>query len=148
MLRHAIYVFALTCLSATGALAVHLSDVEGSVLVNEKNVEASLDVAPGDRVKAVSGAAKIVYDNGTVVSVPAGQTVVVLQNPPDLPVLGLSSKDPEGDYMVAGFGETGYLLGGALVVGAGVGTAALTGNSHGSGGGGQGPSDGPGPWSP
>ncbi len=71
---------------ATGAQAVHLSDVEGSVLVNNKKVAASKDVVAGDRVKVVSGAVKIVYDNGAVVNVTAGQTMVVLQTPPDLPV--------------------------------------------------------------
>jgi hypothetical protein len=145
MLRHAVCVFALACLTAAGAQAVHLSDVEGSVLVNNQKVAANKDVTPGDRVKAVSGAAKIVYDNGAVVTVAAGQTVMVLQTPPDPPVQASSPKDPDNGYMAIDSGDTGLLLGGAILAGGGAAAIALTNTGHG-GGGGQAPNDYPNRW--
>ena len=134
MIRHTICVIALACLTATGAQAVHLSDVEGSVLVNNKKIAASKDVVAGDRVKVVSGAVKIVYDNGAVVNVAAGQTMVVLQTPPDLPVQASSSKDADVGIGF-GLGDTGLLLGGALIAGGGAAAAAVTSNSHSGGSG-------------
>jgi hypothetical protein len=111
----------------TGAQAVHLSDMDGPVLINGKKVAVSSNVVAGDRVKAVSGSVKIVYDNGAVVSVPKGQTVVVLQTPPDPPVQSSNAGSMESGL---GFSATDGIVaaGGVGAIGVGVGVGSSNSN--------------------
>jgi hypothetical protein len=123
MIRYSISVIALGCLMATGAQAVHLSDLEGPVLINGKKVAVSSDVVAGDRVKAVSGSVKIVYDNGSVVNVAKGQTVVVAQTPPDPPVQPSSAGSDGAGGPLAGTDGV-VAVAGVAAIGVGVGLGA------------------------
>ena len=77
-MRKSVFAGAVAAIVTTGASAAYLSDVHGTVLVNGLAVPPNAEVMPGDRVKAVSGPASIVYRSGKVVTVRPGQTVVVL----------------------------------------------------------------------
>ncbi len=68
---------------ASGANAAHLSDVEGAVFVNNKPINASIEVTQGDRIKTFKGSATLVYANGAAVQIKPGHTLVVLENPPE-----------------------------------------------------------------
>jgi hypothetical protein len=65
-----------------GASAAQLSDVQGGVQVNDLAVPVNAGLAPGDRVKAISRPLKIVYNNGTAVTVLPGQIAVVQEYDP------------------------------------------------------------------
>jgi hypothetical protein len=106
-----------------------LKHFEGSVQVNGETVTADKDVVAGDRVKVLSGAAKIVYDNGAIVNIGAGQTAVVLQTPPDPPVQA-SNSGSDADNCFSSSDPKCVL--GVLAGGAGVGLAvALSGAGNG-----------------
>ena len=83
MLRTAISGTVLLAFIATSASATHLSDVQGSVLVNNRTVASNIELAPGDRVRVVSGSARIIYNNDASINVAPGQTIVVLQKGPE-----------------------------------------------------------------
>lgn len=77
-------VFALVSAGALEAATV--SDISGNVSVNQgdgfRAVQAPIIVSPGDVIMASpGGSASIVYDNGCVEAVAAGQTAVVGQDP-------------------------------------------------------------------
>jgi hypothetical protein len=115
-------IVALTVTAAT-AQAADLTDVKGSVLVNNQAVSADVTVAPGDRIKAISGSAKIVYSNGMAVKVAPGQMAVVLRTPPEASLAGAS---------LSGNSEDGFAAaGGAAIAGAAGLTAAFS-NTSGS----------------
>lgn len=124
----------IAALFATNAAAVTLSNVEGTVSVNQGSgfQPASIGTAlsSGDRVRASSsGSANIVYDNGCSTRVAPSQVAVVLATPPACQ--GGSLKDGGGAaFAPAGIGTDTLLVGG-LVVGAGVGIAvALSDNNN------------------
>lgn len=68
----------IAAMAIGNAQAAYLSDIQGAVLVNNQPAKGDTQVSPGDRVKALTGSVKVVYNNGAVVPVTAGQTVVVL----------------------------------------------------------------------
>jgi hypothetical protein len=68
---------------ASGANAAHLSDIEGAVFVNNKPIDASIEVTQGDRIKTLKGSATLVYSNGASVRIKPGHMLVVLENPPE-----------------------------------------------------------------
>ena len=84
--RKSLAVAAISMMMAASACAAQLSNVQGTVQIDkgEGFQPASPDsvLEPGDRVKAVQGTAGILYEDGTMVAVAAGQTVAVLSNPP------------------------------------------------------------------
>ncbi|MGO9485626.1 MAG: hypothetical protein ACLPX9_13715 [Rhodomicrobium sp.] len=132
MLRVRVFAFLLAALAATSARATHLSDVQGTVLVNNQAVGWNNEVVPGDRVKVVSGSAKIVYDNGASVTVAPGQTVLVLASPPAGPVEGSGSFGDQGPGLFAAGGTAaavGYIAGGAAIAGGAGLAVALSSNS-------------------
>ncbi len=74
------------CMFGTGAKAAMLTNIEGTILVNQGNgfkpvVEAAL-LNPGDRIHADNGAAFVVYENNCSEKVGPHQTVLVLAEPP------------------------------------------------------------------
>ncbi len=120
MLRKVIFIFALASLTATGVSAAQLRDLEGKVLVNNQSVGAEIELAPGDRVRVVSGAAKIVYNECAVVNVAPGQTVVVLKHAPEnREQCPDAAAGTEAGIMAAGGSGVGlgYIAGGAAVAG-------------------------------
>jgi hypothetical protein len=120
--RIPLLVAALTVVMAASALAADLSDVQGSVLVNNSAVSENTKLNSGDRVKAVSGSAKIVYSNGNVVEVSPGQTVAVTSMK--------DTKSEDDDIIILpvfldGSSDIGVIGGGALAGAAGL-TLVLT----------------------
>ena len=118
-MRLSIPVAVITVMAATNACAAHLSDMQGAVFVNNRAVSANIEVSPGDRVKAVSGSAKIVYDNGTVVQVRTGQLVLVLAPPEKAapePVSGSLERLEPGFLGIGGstLGAAGLVAAGAV----------------------------------
>jgi hypothetical protein len=122
MLRTSIAGLAIAAIAVTSAFATHLSEVQGTALVNKKAAGANTELHPGDRVKAVSGSAKIIYDNGAVVKVASGRTVVVLSNPPEIPHVGTEAGALDSP-------DFGYIAAGAAVAG-GAGLAILLSSQH------------------
>ena len=120
---------------AANAQAAYLSDVQGLVLVNNQPVAANtnIEVVPGDRVKAVSGSVKVVYSNGAIVPVAAGDTLVVLANGPAPTASPIPTASPSqvsgatGGYKDdSGYSDYLYIGGGLAVAGgAGLGVALL-----------------------
>ena len=121
MLRRLTFIFALMGLAATSASATHLSDLQGSVLVNNRAVAANIELAPGDRVRVVSGSVRIVYNNGVIINVAPGQTIVVLKKPPEDHVEGAILPPASAETGVFALGGTaasiGMVAGGAAVAG-------------------------------
>jgi len=112
MARKLVSAAVIMAMMATNAHAAYLSDIQGAVLVNNQPVTSNIEVTPGDRVKAVTGSVKVVYNNGTTVPVTVGETVVVLAN--NVSPSGTYRDVSEPDY------STYYIVGG-LVVAGGVG---------------------------
>jgi hypothetical protein len=83
MSRKSLILAVIATAMATGANAAHLSDVEGAVFVNNKPIDASIEVIQGDRIKTLKGTATLVYANGAAVRIKPGHTLVVLENPPE-----------------------------------------------------------------
>ena len=134
MFRVSILAAAVLAITAASASAAYLTDIQGAVLVNNHE-QAGKEVQPGDRVKAVTGTVKIVYNNGAIVNVSPGQTAVVLANapertcPPDGSPRDSKGYCPEGGSYSLGTSATAGLAIGAAVAG-GVGLAvALSNNS-------------------
>jgi hypothetical protein len=96
--------------------AGHLANVHGNVLLNRgqgfQPVTGDVDVAPGDRVRAVDGSAEIVYWNGSTVLVEKGQTVVVLSDSPP----GTAWFDEVPTPVLIGGGATLIGIGVAVIV--------------------------------
>ena len=86
MVRKTISIALIASLAATGAQAALLTNVQGAVTVNRGYGYGPAGtggvITPGDRVRAPEGSADIVYDNGCIVRVDPGQTVIVLSPPP------------------------------------------------------------------
>lgn len=85
-MRRTIWVSAFALISAGALEAASVSGISGDVAVNQgdgfRAVTAPTIVSPGDVVMASpGGSASIVYDNGCVEAVAAGQTAVVSQDP-------------------------------------------------------------------
>lgn len=108
----------IIAMMTANAQAAYLSDVQGAVLVNNQAVTTSVEVAPGDRVKVVSGSVNIVYSNGAIVPVAPGQTLVVLANPPGAPAPATAADSGESNVW-----QPALYVGGGLAVAAGVGLA-------------------------
>jgi hypothetical protein len=125
----------IAALFATNAAAVTLSNVEGTVSVNQGNgfqpASIGTTLSSGDRVRAsANGSANIVYDNGCSTRVAPSQVAVVLATPPACQ--GASLKDGgAAAFGPAGFGTDTLLVGG-LLVGAGVGVAVAVSNDNNS----------------
>ena len=122
----------IAALFATNAAAVTLSNVEGTVSVNQGSgfqpASIGTTLSSGDRVRAsASGSANIVYDNGCSTRVAPSQVAVVLATPPACQ--GGSLKDGGAAFAPAGIGTDTLLVGG-LVVGAGVGIAVALSNNN------------------
>ncbi|MGO9173855.1 MAG: hypothetical protein ACLP7P_18085 [Rhodomicrobium sp.] len=119
MLRKSISIAVITALLVSNAEAALLTNVQGTVTVNRGEGFAPAGntavLAPGDRVRAETGSADIVYDNGCTVKLGAGQTVAVLYAAPDC---GGGLWD--GAASSSGI-STGTLLVGGLVVAGGIG---------------------------
>jgi hypothetical protein len=119
----------IMAMMAGGAQASYLSSVEGTVLVNSgagfRPASGNMSLAPGDRVKVVSGSASIVYDNGCSVLVGANQVVAVLSSPP---ACGGSLK--EGGLKDGPAEDNTTLLVGGLVIAGGIGTAIALAENH------------------
>jgi hypothetical protein len=79
-LRAFILAAAAAAIMTTSAPAAYLSGAKGTVLVNDQPVPANAEVAAGDRVKPLSAPVNIVYNDKTFVTVPPGQTTIVLGN--------------------------------------------------------------------
>jgi hypothetical protein len=131
MVRRLISSLIIASLFATGAEAAMLvADSQASILVNRGDgfqpAQSGTVVAPGDRVRVISGSASIVYDNGYAVKVGAGQMVAVLQSPPNSGGETTSSlKDPPSNMTYA------YIGGGLLLAGGiGAGTVLLLNNNN------------------
>ncbi len=101
----------IAAMAVTNANAAYLSDIQGAVLVNNEPAKGNTEVSPGDRVKALTGSVKVVYNNGTAVPVTAGETVVVLANAPGSSTSYKDGGEPDGI-------PTGYIVGGVVVAGA------------------------------
>jgi hypothetical protein len=86
MLRKPIAVVLIASLTVSGAQAALLTNIQGTVTVNHgygyEPAGVGGPVGPGDRVHAGEGAADIVYENGSTVSVRSGQTVIVQSTAP------------------------------------------------------------------
>lgn len=89
MIRTSIFAAVLTAVTTAsvsaadlGASMADLTDVQGSVFVNNSAVTGNTKLSAGDRVRSVTGSARIIYGNGAAVEVAAGQTVAVLAHPP------------------------------------------------------------------
>ncbi len=117
MVRKTISIALIASLAATGAQAALLTNVQGAVTVDRGYGSAPAGsgsvIAPGERVRAREGSADIVYDNGCIVKVDPGQTMVVLSPPPACHIASEVSTSPV------------YLVGGAVAIGGGVAAAIL-----------------------
>ncbi len=117
MVRKSIAIALIAALTAADAKAALLVNVEGAVAVNRGDgyqpAPAGAGIAPGDRVRAETGSADIVYENGCTVKVGPGQTVLVLYTPPACNAAESS-----------GLSTTTYVVGGIAVAG-GIGAAAI-----------------------
>ena len=86
MLRKPIAIALIASLAVSGAEAALLTNIQGRVTVNHgygyEPAGAGGTVGPGDRVHAGDGSADIVYENGSIVNVGSGQTVIVLSTAP------------------------------------------------------------------
>ncbi len=87
MFRRVVAFAIVTALVASSAhAAAVLTDVEGTVLVNQGNGPSQAGngtpVAPGDRVRTTTGSVEIVYENGCTVKVGPNELVTVLPAPP------------------------------------------------------------------
>jgi len=112
MVHKSLAVVAISMMMAGSVCAANLANVQGTVQIDkgEGFQPASPDavIEPGDRVKAVQGPADIVYEDGSTVTVNAGQTVAVLSNPP---VKGTTpSSAPIPSHVVGGFVVVGGKL--------------------------------------
>ncbi len=117
MTRKLVSAAIIIAMAATNAHAAYLSDIQGAVLVNNQPVTSNVEVAPGDRVKAITGSVKVVYNNGTAVPVTAGETVVVLAS--DLSPSASYSESSKDSVIPDN--SAYYIVGGGLVVAGGVG---------------------------
>jgi hypothetical protein len=117
MVRKTISIALIASLAATGAQAALLTNVQGAVTVDRGYGSAPAGsgsvIAPGERVRAREGSADIVYDNGCIVKVDPGQTMVVLSPPPACHIASEVATSPI------------YLAGGAVAIGGGVAAAIL-----------------------
>jgi hypothetical protein len=117
MVRKTISIALIASLAATGAQAALLTNVQGVVTVDHGYGYAPAGtgsvVAPGERVRAGEGSADVVYDNGCIVKVDPGRTMVVLSPPPACHVASEIATSPA------------YLVGGAVAIGGGVAAAIL-----------------------
>jgi len=122
MMRKLVSFAVIASLFSCEAEAAILTDLQGSVSVNHGSgftqVTAPVAVAPGDRVRVNGGAANIVYENGCTVSVGPDQVVLVLSNAPECHRVGFK----DGAAVDSEFPSSTLLIG-AVVAGAGVGTA-------------------------
>ncbi|MFT4079541.1 hypothetical protein [Rhodomicrobium sp.] len=112
-----------TVFMVTAAQATILTNIQGSVMVDRgggfQPVSVTSPVVAGDRVRAVSGSADIVYDSGMIQKVAQSQTVAVLSN-----------GQPAGGVPGQGsFSSNLPLIGATLGVGIGVGVALATNDS-------------------
>ncbi|MGO9547579.1 MAG: hypothetical protein ACLPPF_22655 [Rhodomicrobium sp.] len=86
MFRRSISVAVVTMLLTASAQAAHLSNVQGTVLINRgggfQPVTGDVKVLPGDRIDAREGSAFITYDNGCTARVGPGVVATVLSVPP------------------------------------------------------------------
>ncbi len=81
----------------------------------------NMNLNPGDRIRADSGCANVVYDNGYRSKVCGGQMALVMYNPPQ-PLMAGSLKDPP--VYVAPVAQNDLLTPGLVVLGgAGIGIA-------------------------
>ena len=107
----------IAAMAIGNAQAAYLSDIQGAVLVNNQPAKGDTQVSPGDRVKALTGSVKVVYNNGAVVPVTAGQTVVVLASNSNS-----SAPPPPANTGNSGiFDDSNTLIIGGLVVAGGIG---------------------------
>ncbi len=116
----AIVISLITIVVTVEVQAAQLTDIQGAVLVDSghgfEQVTGSFILSPGDRVKAVGGAVKIVYSNGAIQWLASGETTTVLVNPPP-PV------NPEWDILAEPYMVSG------LLIGSGFGLAAVLSNN-------------------
>ena len=119
MVRKSISIAVITALLASNAEAALLTNVQGTVTVNRGDgfvpagpAGTTAVLAPGDRVRAETGSADIVYDNGCTVTLGAGQMVAVLYAAPDC-----SGGLKDGAASSSGISTSTLLIGGVVVAG-------------------------------
>ncbi len=119
MVRKSISIAVITALLASNAEAALLTNVQGTVTVNHGEgfvpvgpAGTTALLAPGDRVRAGTGSADIVYDNGCTVTLGAGQMVAVLYAAPDC-----NGGLKDGAASSSGLSTSTYLVGGLVVAG-------------------------------
>ncbi len=125
MARKSISVAVIAALMASSAQAALLTNVQGTVTVNQGNgyipAASGSVVAPGDRVRVGEGSAGIVYENGCAQTVGPGQTVLVLYAAPDC-----NGGLKDGAAVETGVPTETLVIGGLVVGGAVAAAVVLT----------------------